>query len=561
MQAITIAIGKTGVNFFAQHYLSVTLQNLLAQMTAPNKTVPVPKFTYSSGQDWWDYSKISIGLSNGVLKNFNAIFQNVIQGVSNDGKNTPVFTLNFYADKFSAHYNWLEKFHYEHHYVEMEGKIPVWKEKVGNSSNPYTFAPVINLNTAVTVQFLFDSSKTVWDISVYGTSATSKVIQDNIPSASILNGQDNSCAGTHIDDATAQAIDAIDFSTPINSLISGVIKTIPASGDLGNGIVYDFSLGDSNLLFPNNDGIQMGVKGGASYEGTAFSDVNPPNLPLPVPPTDSDPHDLNMYVSNYEIDALNWAYYKAGKLNLLIKPQDLSDPQLLEVSTYTSIAKQLDPYAAFVMFAQITQKSAPVTAFQIVYFYSREVMALLENQLPSNVYQLIQGMAGNAYLSQADVETFLKEATVPSQYYEAIEKAAKISAMVLTQSIDYTLLIQNEATPQPDIKFSVSRTDVLTNLMLGASTNNTQTMQFGFVNASNTATFESSSIAGLDGLIFESLWLIGLEPSYAQILTDLGKTGTPLPIMENFQFDFNNAELSIQEGYVSILANVNYKTN
>ncbi|WP_275575200.1 hypothetical protein [Methylocucumis oryzae] len=42
---------------------------------------------------------------------------------------------------------------------------------------------------------------------------------------------------------------------------------------------------------------------------------------------------------------------------------------------------------------------------------------------------------------------------------------------------------------------------------------------------------------------------------------DLGATGVPLPIMQNFQFDFSNAELSVQTGYVSILANVVYKNS
>ncbi|MCC7505555.1 MAG: hypothetical protein IT259_09645, partial [Saprospiraceae bacterium] len=46
------------------------------------------------------------------------------------------------------------------------------------------------------------------------------------------------------------------------------------------------------------------------------------------------------------------------------------------------------------------------------------------------------------------------------------------------------------------------------------------------------------------------------EYNYAANLVKFGQEGVPLPIMKGFQFDFANAQLSLQEGYVSILANV-----
>ncbi|KJV06543.1 hypothetical protein VZ94_10415 [Methylocucumis oryzae] len=188
-------------------------------------------------------------------------------------------------------------------------------------------------------------------------------------------------------------------------------------------------------------------------------------------------------------------------------------------------------------------------------------MTLLQSQLPADVYQLLQAIAGNAYLTQAAVEAFLTSATVPTQYFSTIETAAKIAAMASTQDISYTLTIQNSANPQPNITFSVKRTDVLTDLALGISSNNTQTLQFGFANAENTITYDSSSIPGFNGPIFEAIVWVIAEGLYAQNLADLGKTGVPLPIMQDFQFDFGNAELSIQTGYVSILADVVYKSN
>jgi hypothetical protein len=547
MQAITVAIGKAGINFFAQELIAAELINSLSSLTPPGKNIPIGGFNI----DYSSVANLVINLTNGTLLNFDPVFQSISQ---QDGG---VFPLCIEANNFSAQYNWEETYVWT---LCWGGPYPGC-DNPENKDNKFTYRPGFN-NFVVTInlQFQYNSQNQDWEISVQSVNPNTPNASPNIPSGSILQQQDQGCFTSHLDDVTASAISAIDFATPVTNLINGMIASIPGSGDLGNGIVYDFSLGDSGLLFPDNDGIQMGVKGGASYNGAPFSGDTPPSLSLPLPPSDADAHHLNMYVSNYEVDALNWAYFEAGKLNLLITPQDLDDPQLLDVSTYTSYESALEPYSAFVMNAQITQNSAPVTSFQTAYIYTSDVMTLLKSQLPTNIYNLIQALPSNAYLSQADVDAFLTKATVPNQYFATIENAGKVAAMVLTQDISYTLLIQNNDNPPPNIKFSTKRIDVLTNLGLGISSNNAQTLQFGFANALNSTTYDSSTIAGFDGVIFEAIvWAIA-EGLYAENLADLGKTGVPLPIMQNFQFDFENAELSIQNGYVSILASVLYKS-
>ena len=87
-----------------------------------------------------------------------------------------------------------------------------------------------------------------------------------------------------------------------------------------------------------------------------------------------------------------------------------------------------------------------------------------------------------------------------------------------------------------------------------------QTLQFAFANVSWVENFVSSNIPGLNAGIFDSLWLNAGEPQYAALMQDLGKNGVPLPIMQGFEFDFTNAELSIQENYLSILANVQFNS-
>ncbi len=562
MQAITLAIGKNGITFFAQHYLADALSALLGKMTPPDKSVPVPNFTGGVVGDSYDYSNIKIKLTGGSLRNFSAALNKVVQGVGNDGK-TPVFNVNMQALNFQAQYNWEESFHYMHNYttVPYGSKIPVWHHDPGDSSNRFSYSPGFGqLDVAIVIEFSFDKDKKLWEFTVQKASPNASNVSANIPGGSILQDQDFSCTKNHVDDATAQAIDAIDFATPVNQLLTGIVQTIPGSGNLGNGIVYDFSMGDSGMLFPNNDGIQIGIKGGASFNGTPFSGPTPPSLPLPAPPADNDAHHLYLYVSNFELEALHWAFYKAGKLNTVVNPTDLPDPAALKVATYVALEKSLAPYKSFAMQAHINQNAAPVTVSQTVWELTQNVMNTLQSQLPQNVFTLLGGLQGNAYAVLANLESDLQSATIPQQYFATIESAAKRMGLVVTQSMDFDLIIQNGSPTPPDIKFSLQRTDVLTTLKLGINNNKNQTLQYDFLSTGYQATFISSSIPGFKGDIFGTIiWPVGGEPQYDKVLADMGATGAPIPIMSGFQFDFANAQLSLQEGYVSILANVIYQ--
>jgi hypothetical protein len=556
MQAITIAIGKTGINFFAQELVAKELVNLLSALKPPDRTIQVGDITWNS--DSTKATNIVIYLTQGSLSNFSPRFQSISQ------QSGGVFPLMIGANNFSAQYAWEEHYRAYIYFPNRYGGGGSWEEALWSPvDKKFTYPPAFSgLTVTVPLQFEYDNQSQKWSIVAGTSSGTAVSSSAKIPGDSVIQKEDQQCFSSHVSDATASAVSAIDFSSSLNKLIAGTIASIPGSGNLGNGIVYDFSLSDpSQLHFPNNDGIQMGVKGGASYNGTAFSGITPPSLPMPTPPSDGDAHQLNMYVSNYEVDALNWAYYKAGLLNLTITPQDLNDPSVLNVSDYTTLEPKLAPYSAFVMNAEIRQNSAPVTSFQAVYVYTTAAMNYLKTQLPGNVYQLVEKLPSNAFLSKAALGNFLTQATVPAQYFTTIENIGLTSAMVLKQDVAYTLLIQNGKPPneQPNIRFSVSRTDVLTNLGLGVSSNNTQTMKFGFANAENTVAYTGSSIQGFDGKIFEEFTWIFAEKHYADILVAMGQKGVPLPIMEDFQFDFTDARLSVQDGYISILANVLYK--
>ncbi len=556
MQAISIAIGQAGINFFAQHFLVPQLEQLLGKLTPASRTISVPDFSSQNGDVTLFVSNLSIALSNGSLSGFNPVFQKMAQGVV---AGVPAFTLNFQAFGFAANYNWFEAYH-----LVTDTFIPPNSESSipSDPRNTFTYTPVFaGMAITLVIQFAYNSSTKAWEMTAGKGSASAQGPVANIPRNSILWTQDVKCFVGHVDDTTEASITATDFTGLINNLINGVVNSIQGSGQLGNNITYDFSPGDSGLLFPNNDGIQIGVKGGASYNGTAYSGSNPPSLPLPAPLADSDTHHLNMYVSNYEVDALNWAFFQAGKLSTVVNAADLPNPDVLKVKTYVnSDPDALKPYAGRAMQAQIQPKSAPTTAFQLVYELSEAVLDVLQKQLPASIYNDLSSLGGNNYASAASLESDLSGNNIPSTYFATIEAAAQSMGMVVTHDIDYVLTILDFQPTQPTITFNIKRVDIMSNLSLGlgGANNTVQTLQFSFINASWTETFIGSTIPKLNSDGFGDIWGTAGETQYATLMQELGKNGVPLPIMQGFSFDFTNAELSIQENYLSILANVQY---
>ncbi len=559
MQAISVAIGKAGIQLFAQHIVAANIIDILKTLPAPDRSIPV-----SGG---WDFpcnkfetkyavkdGTFSIALNGGSVQNLNA----QCTAIEQDPKDNTLFQCTFVAGPFSVKYNWTENY-VRDTYSYLQGIGWAW-DGSDNISNRYDYAPGFNgLTLKVKFQFKYDAGAG-WEMVVQGKPEISTTeTSANIPAASVVLYSGNQCNfGNSANEATVQALQNIDFNGKVGDVIKGVIASIPTSGDLGDGIKYDFSSGDDGLKFPAPNSIQMGVKGGASYNGAAFSGGTPPVLPLPAPLSDSDTHHLDMYVSNYEVDALNWAFFKAGKLNAVINAADLPDPDVLKVKTYVSILPDLKPYTAYAMQAQISLNSAPTTSFQLVYELTTEVLNDLKLKVSQQVYQLLTGLQGNNYASKDALEADLSVAGIGSSDYAVIETAAQSMGMVVGHDIQFTLIIQNFQPTQPQIVFNVKRVDILNGLALGVGPGKTQTMQFGFKNATYSASFVSSNIPKFDGTLMASIWATAGEPRYDQLLTTLGKTGVPIPIMQGFKFDFTNAVLSIQENYVSIEASVQY---
>ncbi len=76
MQAITLWIGNAGIVYFAQSLLA---NELVSALAPPNRTLSVQDFSHTVTGGSYNYSSISIDVSNDTLQNFKPVYQSVTQ--------------------------------------------------------------------------------------------------------------------------------------------------------------------------------------------------------------------------------------------------------------------------------------------------------------------------------------------------------------------------------------------------------------------------------------------------------------------------------------------------
>lgn len=560
MQALTLSIGQAGIDYFSQSFVSGHLVKLLENMPIANRDIPIGDFNSSGVGFSCSYSNINISLTQGSLQNYTPSYQSVTQ-VSGGTPSGSQFQLDFNAGTFSANYNWNETGSEEFCSISSFGA----NCNNNNVNGNYQYSPQFaSLQVQVTLSFQYDASSNTYTITGVGETATPGSVSANIPANSVIQNEDTSCFSSHVSSATSQAVSSIDFQGAINSTIPPLLKSIPASGDLGNKIVFDFALGDSGLGFSTENGqngLTIGVTGSVTYDGTSYPGTPQQALPLPPIPLASSTNHLQTYVSDYSVNGLQWAYFQAGLLNTSATPGTIPDPQALKCKTYVAENKALKPYVAYSMRADIQPLSAPVTAFQEVWECTQAAINSLQSQLaPADWQTLNDNMNGNSYLSQSALDADLEAYGVAQQYFTAVSNAMSAMGMVVTHDLQVVLTIMTEAQPQPTITFSMQRTDLQTNLVMGVAQvngSNAQTLQFSYVNNTYAVTFISSTVPNFvnDGAFASGMGNV-VEFQYDIVLQDMGNAGVPIPIMEGFSFVFADAQLSVQQGYVSITAQV-----
>lgn len=603
MQGITVALSPEGINFFVNSLFASNgeIEKAINGAALADFQVTVPQdIFFTTGQnEGADCSNIKVQFSNGSISNFTPIFQNLQQ------EKEGVFQLIFSSDAFKANYNWLESYTRQNQTYEQSDQPNDPGEWV-NDGNPYPVskpfqysAGIGSLATNANLTFTFDSSKNLWELPVTSITAVASNPNANIPGSSILQDQDQpGCVQSHVDSATEASIDnGTDFAKSITTAFGGYLTSIPASGQLYQDptkgtITFAFGLGDSPLTFPNDHGLTVGVTGISTYTPSGQSQPQqypgtpPSNLPVPAVPTDG--HHLQMYVSDYTINGLYWAFALAEQLTSTVTPADIQgeggDPSVLYVATYynpnisNSLNDALAPYAEAEdnMYAAVSPIQPPTVAFQNVYTFNSTTMAALKNALSNSpggqqAYNILsnKSISSQTFTNTTALEAALNRIKIDNSCFATIESTIQELAAVVTHNLQFKLTIQDTLPngDAPYLTFTLTRTDILTDLKLGVQTTGqppkiVQSLQFTHTECQPPPVVKLTASnfipVSTDASLFDTLWSTVGESEYSTLLADLGKHGVPLPIMEGFQFVFDQALLNIEQGYVGILSDVEF---
>lgn len=550
VQGLTTAISPSGVTYFTQTLLAPTLTTALGTLAPPSKSITAPDIQlwaakYSSAEA----QGITITLSSGTLSGFSPVFSSVTQ---NAGGN---FTLVMSAPAFSCSFNWNEQ------YTEVDNQMFNTTRTAKNNNYPYAVA-FSGMTIAIT--FAFEYVADAWSFTFVSATPTPGTVYPNIPSASVVNHEEPGCFTSSVSDATKAAVDTIDFGSAVTAVVKPLFSQIPSTGRITSDITFQFQEGPAGLTFPGNAGIVTGVTGVAAWNGTAYAGANPPVIATPAVPADSH---LAYNVSDYTLNSLLWAFYAAGDMHQVVGPGSIPDPDVLNTANYNNTPLQAlyDAYPNLSMTAAISAAAASTVTFEQIYTLGASAYAALKPQLPADVYAKLQPLLNQAFLSEATFYTALGNdigQAAAGQYKTKIEAVAQVQAAVVTHDNTVVLSVIQDGTGVPVITFSVAQTDVLQGFALGIS-GAAQTLQFGFqiIPGLTRTTFVSSTVPGIDGGDFGFIWNLALQPAYAATVAKMGQAGVALPRVPGFDFLFSEASITVQQGYVTVVTDVQHTTD
>lgn len=557
MQTLTIAIGQTGIDFFCRQFLSPRLQELIRSMPVPDRLIDVGSFHGSGSGMGTDYSNIKVALSSGRLQGFSPVYRSVTQQPSGSE-----FKLEFAASEFFAQYQWHETGKSQECIQNISGMVVCQSHNIDHT---YEYAPGFSgLQVHITAAFQFVTSSHSYDVVERSSDVVPGEVRANIPSSSVVRNEIQGCATTEVSATTREAVSQLDFSTMINQIMPESLRSIPSSGNLGHDILFEFDLGESGMGFDatvGRNGLQIGVTGRVSYKGEAYPEPAPAPLGLPPIPEASDPNYLQTYVSSYSINGLQWACFKAGLLHTTATTGNIPNPDALRCATYAAAVEALSNYDDTDMYAEIVSLNAPTTEFQSVWEMTDAILAHVAT-IPgiTAVMPAVSKLRGHSYLEQAELEHALVAKQVSSELIAEVVNYARQSGMVMRQQLHFTVFLDTGEQSPPKLEFAVTRIDLLTNLRLGlAAASRAQTLKFDYQKNSAKTTFLGTTIPDLAEELANPfgniLWTV-VESQYDDCLRRMGAEGVPLPMMQMFHFVFEEAELSVQQGFVSIKAKV-----
>src|ERR1022692_688447 len=394
MQALTVAISPSGLQYLVPRLVGGQMAKALSGLVPPSISVPVPNITLYAppGAPETVAEKIVISLSNGSLSNFTPAFQSTTQGANGQ------FTIVLVASNLTVNYSWNEQYDTCVGFADMGHTNNTWGYSMGVGS------------FAITAPFTLTQQADTYSLKVGTVSAAPSGMNPNIPGDSIVQ-RPGPCFTTTVDNTTVQALESIDFQTPIQNLLQNLFGTIPASGELTPNIVFNFNQGDTPLTFSTGQGLSLGVTGNVTWEGNAYSGGTPPSLGIPSVPAANHVH---FYAADYQFNELYWAFFKDGRLSTTITAKDFpDDPGVLNTSYYqnTALAPLYQKYPNLQMTVSVTPQVAPAVTFQSVYqlvYGDNGVLTTQDAALPTDIYTQLETLRGSVYLSQKAYTTALQ---------------------------------------------------------------------------------------------------------------------------------------------------------
>lgn len=520
MQTQTMAIGQKGIEFFCQQYLAVKLQDLIRTMTVPNRVIDVGNFRGSGSGMGTDYTHVKVELTSGRLENFHPLYQSVSQLPSGNPSGSE-FVLDFVASNFSVAYQWRETGRSKECMQMVSGQVSC---QTRDFNHPYDYWPGFGrLEIRVTTAFEYRSTTTAtgvhmsYDVVARNSTGSASDCSANIPSRSVIRNEIDGCWTNEVLDTTRSAVADINFGALINQIMPPTLHSIEDSGKLGNDIRFIFGLGNDGMKFSTaagSNGLQIGITGYISHRGEYYPEPVTPPLGLPPIPQANDPNYLHTYISAWSINGLQWACYKAGLLHAQASRSNVPYPEQMACAGYIEFVPELADYADKYLVAEIRVEGPPTTEFQLF-------------RIP--------------------------DPNVPDSFITT-------PGMVMQQNLRFMVLVDTGEPSPPYFVYSAQRTDYLTHLRLGVAPGTTvQTLQFDCLKMRSSYTFIDSSFASVNARTFarpaSDLFNL-VETDYEKNLASMGKRGVPIPMMQMFRFVYQDAQISVQDGFVAIHARV-----
>ncbi len=636
MQAITLSINKKGIAYLADNIAASAAIKFISKMTPPDIAIGVDAFSPPPDMSgYYIFRNVSIRLLKGQLSQHRAVLEGIKLVKVSSGVGAK-FELCFAIKDLSAHYQWLESYHLFWK-MTRSGEHKNQVTDKGERSSRYKFSPLFtSLNINAVLKFSFRAATRGYEVEESAIAARADTSRHNIPQDSILQVQPRLCFNDEVRRATTKMIDDLRLGDYLCAIFNKTFSSIPASGRLSEDMIFDFSfaseLAGTGLRYLHQkssgaEGLTFGISGGMQWldkMGQAHTyEEAPPNVPNPPIPEEDDVFPINIYVSNYGINAALWAAYKNAEFNATLTPDDLKNPKLLHSNTYENIAPLFRYHRRIDMHLDIEPIAEPTTRFRQVLAFTAETMDLLKIKLPKEAFKKLEDLRGQTLLDSESLNQALKDSRLNAEQMTLVEDFSTTRGLILSHTVNFTITMLDDNAKHHKIDYEIELCACLNNFSLAPSRYLLPKLAFYRLEKKGMTEKPLQKIKPLQDLVFASKELmskaiaerLGTEESeiwldnvlahavypvqtmnfdiqaiehtrskvelvtttipgfanyrigaliwqsigrlkYATMLAKIGQAGIPIPAIKNFNYQFDSAQLHIEDQYIAIAADV-----